>query len=251
MLNMETIGDKYSLLEFTSNLFNLPELKLNYEKKDADPIDKIILPARIADEISQIKALLVLSLNKLTVEITTRILNLQADLESFIHFKICYPVLINHLHNKNIYIEILKKTPNTKRAMTASIIMDKFNFNQQELITYFNSNVNPIEISQVMHKFKSYEDLPVLSKNVVKEGFIFYAEEYFKMIMITGNTVSSEEEFMSIIVFEERYLIDLVYKKYGFKIDYVKKLLEYHNLLNDEDVSRFISNLKLYQPYNF
>jgi hypothetical protein len=250
---METVGDKNNLLNFVAEKLQLMDLKdeLKDEEKNCEKIleeNNIALPKWIEENINEIKQMITNNSNNLNVEIATRILNFQSDFLYYSHYEKVYPKLINHIDDKEKYFQIFLENSMLEDVNEVSykMIKEKFGIEYQNVVSFLVERVNAVQIVEIMRKYKKLEDLPILTKDHVKEAFLFYATEYLKIIEFYA--IPSNSGGMNKIPLETQYIADYTYFKFGVKFTLLSRLLEFHGLYEDEMIKFMAENIKVYEP---
>jgi hypothetical protein len=252
---METVGDKKNLLSYVSEKLELLDIKDEIKKDIINTNNKIIenhlgkfYPKWIEENIWEINQMMLKNYSKLNIEIATRIINFQSDYLFYYHYEKVYPKLINNIDNKEKYFEIFLQNSMLEDANEISykIIKEKFGFEFQIVIGYLVQLVNAVQIVEIMKKYKKLEELPLITKDNVKEAFLFYATEYLKIIEFYSIPLNSIG--MNKIPLETQYIADYTYFKYGIKFTLLNRLLEFHGLYEDETIKFMADNIKVYEP---
>jgi hypothetical protein len=207
----------------------------------------------LEEYIHEIQSRLEKNHNTLNLEIVSHILNLLTEIED--HFYIIKHAQLEtnraaSIDNKSEYEELMHQSLE---------LHDKYFNEARELleerlpgVTYdqcqlFLENLDKNEIKEAIEKFrKPYTNLPDLSKEQVKNAYIFYAKSLINNSKITRehmkimNKNPELQEILMKMIFMNKYLLkDNLKLKFQLEEKHLSQLLEWYNLQDNHEVQYY------------
>ena len=241
---MKAIGHKFDLLKIFSEELMISDLNPYKELQPSEGEAK--LPQWIQNNIDDIKSELKKKDNKNLLVLYARMSLVEKDIKDHIYTKKILPLLKPFIDNKVEYFKKMKRVLQEQINILNKELDEEFKIQfgdyYEEVVGYvISSNVNPLEPVQ-LGKNKYSQNLPIISKENVKEAYNWYSKTFIANIQSYLNNPE-------IFELESQYLMDYLYIKLGINYRCFTDLLNHHNLLEDSEVLQMTKLMQTFQ-YN-